>query len=126
MAELLTDDVRVLLETARKSGYAEVEIGVGDDRFRAVLGPRPKRAAAAKAEDAAPAESFVRATMVGYLRRPVEAGTDVSVGSSVASIEALDIPNPLESDVEGRLEEWLVEDGSPVHYGQPVARVVPR
>ena len=125
MAELLTDDVRALLETARKSGYAEVEIGVGEDRFRAVLGPRPKRAAAAKAEEVAPAESFVRATMVGYLRRPIEPGGEIAVGSPVASIEALDIPVPLESDGAGRLEEWLVEDGSPVHYGQPIARVVP-
>ncbi len=50
----------------------------------------------------------------------VEVGDMVSQGQVLCIIEALKVMNEIESDVDGRVEKILVENGETVEYGQPL------
>ncbi len=50
----------------------------------------------------------------------VEVGDTVSPGQVLCIIEALKVMNEIESDVKGRVEKILVENGESVEYGQPL------
>ncbi|RAQ95118.1 acetyl-CoA carboxylase biotin carboxyl carrier protein [Thermogemmatispora tikiterensis] len=53
-------------------------------------------------------------------RPAVQVGDQVKVGQLVATVEALNVINEVESPVVGRVVEILVEEGQPVEYGQPL------
>jgi acetyl-CoA carboxylase biotin carboxyl carrier protein len=48
----------------------------------------------------------------------VEVGDHVEKGQVLCIIEAMKVMNEIESDCSGKIVEILVEDGSPVEYGQ--------
>jgi oxaloacetate decarboxylase (Na+ extruding) subunit alpha len=50
----------------------------------------------------------------------VEVGQRITVGQPVCIIEAMKLMNEIESEVEGKLIQILVENGQPVEYGQPL------
>ncbi|RUM31345.1 MAG: acetyl-CoA carboxylase biotin carboxyl carrier protein [Aquifex sp.] len=50
----------------------------------------------------------------------VKVGDIVSPGQVLCIIEALKVMNEIESDVRGRVEKILVENGETVEYGQPL------
>ena len=50
----------------------------------------------------------------------VEVGDMVSQGQVLCIIEALKVMNEIESDVDGKVEKILVENGQTVEYGQPL------
>ena len=107
--------------------------------------PAPLAAAApAKALDSAspppPAATSTRsdlleitAPMVGtFYRAPapgepsfVEVGTRINVGQAVCILEAMKLMNELESEVAGEVVEILVDNGTPVEFGQVLMRVKP-
>ena len=53
----------------------------------------------------------------------VSVGDSVKKGQTLAIVEAMKLMNEIESDVEGVVTEVLVENGTPVEYGQPLFRV---
>ena len=53
----------------------------------------------------------------------VSVGDMVKVGQLVATIQSLNVMNEVESSLEGRVVEILVQDGQPVEYGQPLITV---
>ncbi|MFP3159337.1 MAG: acetyl-CoA carboxylase biotin carboxyl carrier protein [Hydrogenobaculum sp.] len=55
----------------------------------------------------------------------VEVGDIVSPGQTLCIIEALKVMNEIESDVRGRIENILVENGEVVEYGQPLFEISP-
>ena len=69
---------------------------------------------------------YISAHLVGIFHawaRPrggplVAAGDHVKVGQPVATIESLNILNEVESSIDGRVVEILVQEGQPVEYGQ--------
>ena len=73
----------------------------------------------------------VTAPMVGtFYRAPapeeppfVDIGTRISVGQAVCILEAMKLMNELESEVNGEVVEILVENGTPVEFGQVLMRV---
>lgn len=75
-----------------------------------------------------PVECYVRAPMVGIFHRvngmPVS-GATISPGDVVGTIESMKLLNDVVSDVAGVLGEVLVEEGTPVEFGQPLCRVEP-
>jgi acetyl-CoA carboxylase biotin carboxyl carrier protein len=98
-------------------------------------GPAGGPAAAASApaaEGGAPAEAPkknlvpITSPMVGtFYRAPapdadpyIEVNAPVSVGQTVCIIEAMKLMNEIESEVRGRIHEVLVENATPVEYGQ--------
>ena len=122
------DLVRHALDAARRHGYAEVELGDGEESFTAKLARLPK-AKPAPAGEAAAVESGpqeIKATLVGYYRdgkTPLAVGRTVKRGEVVGVIEALGIVTDVTSKVEGEIVEVLVEPGQAVEYGQALARV---
>jgi len=97
--------------------------------------------ASAAAAPAIPAESAkpdahlvpVVSPMVGtFYRAPapdadpyVEMNSAVEIGMTVCIIEAMKLMNEIESETRGRIARILVENGSPVEYGQTLFLVDP-
>ena len=75
----------------------------------------------------------VTAPMVGtFYRAPgpeeppfVEIGSKISIGQAVCILEAMKLMNELESEVSGEVIEILVENGTPVEFGQVLMRLRP-
>ncbi len=75
----------------------------------------------------------VTAPMVGtFYRAPgpeeppfVEIGSKISIGQAVCILEAMKLMNELESEVSGEVIEILVENGTPVEFGQVLMRLKP-
>ena len=75
----------------------------------------------------------ITAPMVGtFYRAPapgepsfVEVGTRINVGQAVCILEAMKLMNELESEVAGEVVEILVDNGTPVEFGQVLMRVKP-
>ena len=75
----------------------------------------------------------VTAPMVGtFYRAPapgepafVEVGSLINVGQTVCILEAMKLMNELESEGGGEVGEILVDNGTPVEFGQVLMRVKP-
>jgi acetyl-CoA carboxylase biotin carboxyl carrier protein len=75
----------------------------------------------------------ITAPMVGtFYRAPapgdppfVEIGNRINAGQTVCILEAMKLMNELESEVSGELVEILVENGTPVEFGQVLMRIKP-
>ena len=75
----------------------------------------------------------VTAPMVGtFYRSPapgdpsfVEVGSRIGVGQTVCILEAMKLMNELESEVSGEVIEILIENGTPVEFGEVLMRVKP-
>lgn len=93
----------------------------------------PAPSAAPAAPSAAPASNSpsgtqVTSPMVGtFYRAPspgadpfVEVGTQVKKGDTLCIIEAMKLLNEIEAEVSGTVKEILVDNGSPVEFGQPL------
>lgn len=73
----------------------------------------------------------VTSPMVGtFYRSPgpaaapfVEAGSPIAKGDVLCIIEAMKLMNELESEVSGVVRKVLVENGTPVEFGQPLMEI---
>ena len=68
--------------------------------------------------------TFYRAPAPGELSF-VEVGTRINIGQAVCILEAMKLMNELESEVGGEVVEILVDNGTPVEFGQVLMRVKP-
>ena len=92
----------------------------------------PAAAPAAAAPAAAPAardlSNAQKSPMVGtFYRAPgpnaaafVEVGQQVKAGDTLCIIEAMKLMNEIEAEKSGVVKEILVENGTPVEYGEPL------
>jgi acetyl-CoA carboxylase biotin carboxyl carrier protein len=98
--------------------------------------PAPAPAPSAPPPPAASARSdlqAITAPMVGtFYRAPapgedpfVEVGTRITPGQPVCILEAMKLMNELESEIGGDVVEILVENGTPVEFGQVLMRIKP-
>ena len=55
----------------------------------------------------------------------VELGSRIGVGQPVCILEAMKLMNELESEVSGEIIEILIDNGTPVEFGQVLMRVKP-
>ncbi|MFM7360740.1 MAG: acetyl-CoA carboxylase biotin carboxyl carrier protein [Cyanobium sp.] len=75
----------------------------------------------------------ITAPMVGtFYRSPapddppfVEIGARINAGQAVCILEAMKLMNELEAEVSGEVVEILVENGTPVEFGQVLMRIKP-
>jgi acetyl-CoA carboxylase biotin carboxyl carrier protein len=89
----------------------------------------PPPAAAASRSDLQP----ITAPMVGtFYRSPapgeppfVDLGSRIRAGQPVCILEAMKLMNELEAEVAGEVVEILVENGTPVEFGQVLMRIRP-
>jgi oxaloacetate decarboxylase alpha subunit len=94
-----------------------------------VAAPAPVSAAAERVAEPAKANQIkVTAPIVGTFYRSsspdkpayVEVGDVVKKGQVLCIIEAMKLMNEIESETAGKVVQLLVENGSPVEYGQPL------
>ncbi len=130
-----------------REGEESVRISRGQRQMMAqpmqtyVQAPPPPTAAAAghatapSAESApvssAPSGHTVNSPMVGtFYRAPspgagpfAEVGKKVNAGDVICIIEAMKMMNQIEADKAGVIEAFLVEDGEPVEFDQPLVTI---
>jgi len=99
--------------------------------------PAPATGAAAPAPAARPADDkktfTVNSPFVGTFYRSaspdspafVDAGQVVKKGQVLCIVEAMKLMNEIEAEQPGRLLEVMVQNGSPVEYGEPLFRFEP-
>lgn len=95
----------------------------------------PAQTASADSESKEVATKYIEITspIIGtFYRRPapdksvfVEVGDVVSPHTVVCMVEAMKLFNEIESEVSGKIVKILIEDGTPVEYGQPIFLVDP-
>lgn len=122
------DHVRIVNRTdAAKAVHAAVAPAViPADPAAPVAAPAPVSEAAAAAADAP--RKTINSPMVGtFYRSPspgaksfVEIGQSVKAGDTVCIIEAMKLMNEIEAECDGVIREVLVDNGSPVEFGQPL------
>lgn len=139
--------IKTLIDLVSESGVAELEITEGDDHVKivnrsaqaaaqAAVSPLPQVIAAAPVAAPAPAapsvpdeeRQTINSPTVGtFYRAPspgakpfVDVGQKVKAGDTVCVIEAMKLLNEIEAEMDGVIREVLVENGTPVEYGQPL------
>ena len=143
--------VKKLIELLETSDIAEIEIKEGEEAVRisrsssvmtTVVAPAADPAAApapspvvAAEEKPAPQSTYghvVSSPMVGTFYRSsspssppfVEVGTHVKAGDVVCIVEAMKMMNQIEAEKAGIIEAFLVNDGEPVEFDQPLVTIV--
>ena len=141
--------LKKLIDLVEESGIAEIEVTEGEEKVRitrataaqpvfaapAAIAPvaaAPVAAAPAPAVSAAPAvrdlSNAQKSPMVGtFYRAPgpnapafVEIGQQVKAGDTLCIIEAMKLMNEIEAEKSGVTKEILVDNGTPVEYGEPL------
>lgn len=142
--------LKTLIDLVQASGISEIEITEEGDHVKIVNRPAAAAAPRAPepvvyaapapapvAQPAAPAPAVtantpsgtqVTSPMVGtFYRAPspgadpfVEVGTQVKKGDTLCIIEAMKLLNEIEAEVSGTVKEILVDNASPVEFGQPL------
>jgi acetyl-CoA carboxylase biotin carboxyl carrier protein len=96
--------------------------------------PKAVEAAAPAAADSNAGLLEITSPIVGtFYRTPgpnkeayVKVGDAVDKGKVVCIVEAMKLFNEIESEVKGKIVKVLLEDASPVEYGQPLFLVDPK
>ena len=140
--------IKKIMELVESHGITEIEITEGDQSIRmsrlttppSVPGAQPPATAqvpahmtelpAGERPDPAAVEvdsgHEIASPMVGTFytgpapgAKPfVDLGSRVEVGDTLCIVEAMKMMNPIEADVDGTIVSILVENGSPVEFGQ--------
>lgn len=122
------DHVRIV---NRKDAVKTASAAVSDAVSTAAVSDVPTPPAPAPVETAPVADTpkkTINSPMVGtFYRSPapgaksfVEIGQNVKAGDTVCIIEAMKLMNEIEAECDGVIREVLVENGSPVEFGQPL------
>jgi len=145
--------IRKLIRLIQSSNVTEIEVTEGDQTVRIRRGgsaevlsaaPQPMGAAGAPAATGSVTaavgvtgvegeEHVVKSPMVGtFYRAPspesdpfVTEGTKIKKGDILCIIEAMKLMNEIEAEYDGVVEKILVENASPVEYGQPIFVITP-
>lgn len=141
--------IRKLIKLVQSSDLTEIEVTEGDQTVRisrqqpAMTHSAPPAhyavpaapVAAAPASEAAEenAEHTVTSPMVGtFYRSPspdadsfVSVGQHVKKGEPLCIIEAMKMMNEIEAEYDGVVDSILVENATPVEYGQPIFVITP-
>lgn len=142
-------EIKEMIALMNENNLTELEMERGDLKIRIKKGSAgapeqvfvqtayphqqvPAFAAAAEAEKpsvpAKAAGTQIKAPMVGtFYRAPspeaqsfVEVGQIIEVGQVVCIIEAMKLMNEIKSEIKGKVVDILVENASPVEFGQPL------
>jgi acetyl-CoA carboxylase biotin carboxyl carrier protein len=140
-------DIEQLIQLMRRMGVMHLALEQPEYKISITRGaeaapagaPAPAAAATPAAPPVpagvAPAREAIKvpSPVVGQVRsdsaergRPLPAvGERVKQGQLLAIVEAMKVPNEVRSPVEGVVSSVLVEDGSPVEFGQTLLVILP-
>ena len=135
-------EIQNLIKFVSKSGVSEVKLEVEDFKIT-IKTMQQVPVASTPVAQAVPAEAAaveedskyitITSPIIGTLyRKPspdkpnfIEVGDTVQADSVVCIIEAMKLFNEIESEVSGKIVKVLVDDSSPVEFGQPLFLVDP-
>ncbi|AKP13698.1 acetyl-CoA carboxylase biotin carboxyl carrier protein [Neisseria gonorrhoeae] len=130
--------LKKLIDLVEESGIAEIEVTEGEEKVRITrtIAAAAAPVYAAPVPAAAPAvtpaardlSDAQKSPMVGtFYRAPgpnaaafVEVGQQVKAGDTLCIIEAMKLMNEIEAEKSGTVKEILVENGTPVEFGEPL------
>ena len=124
--------VRALAELCARAGVSDLEVSDGSWSVRMRLDPdaTPSSVAhvATSIESAEAEPILVRSGWVGIFHRATDAesapslreGERVEANGVIGVIEAMQLQHQQRSETAGVAFRFLVEDGTPVEYGQPL------
>ncbi|MDH7601583.1 MAG: biotin/lipoyl-binding protein [Armatimonadota bacterium] len=124
--------IEELIRTLESSSARELSVRKGGFSVQIKKGVVPPKRQADSApqtpakEHKAPKEQLIRAPMVGIFHpadNVAQPGARIESGTVVGAIESMKLLNDVVSQFSGVVREVLVEDGSPVEYGQPLYRI---
>lgn len=123
-AGVASRDLAALLSLLARSDVVELDVQIGATRvsLRRSLESPVAAAVAELLSDVATETVSVAITspLVGVFHPVVTAGEALSAGQLIGSVEALGLPTNVEAHEAGTVESLLVDDGTPVEYGQPL------
>ncbi len=139
--KLEMEDIKITIKTGSEKTKTTIvqqaaPMGMPQIPINAPVSPVPTENAAAQSETAKDESSkYIEITspIIGtFYRKPspdkpmfVEVGDSVSEETIVCIVEAMKLFNEIESEVSGKIVKVLVEDGTPVEFGQPLFLVDP-
>ncbi|MCX8052178.1 MAG: hypothetical protein N3B12_00070 [Armatimonadetes bacterium] len=128
--------IEKLIEVLEASRVEEISVRKGAFGVHIKKGARPARVVTAGARTDAPSqqtteegpsgERLILAPMVGIFHAVdgvAREGAHISAGQVVGTIESMKLLNDVVSEFSGVVRETMVEDGTPVEYGQPLYRI---
>ena len=122
------EKVRITRTTAAAAPIYAAPAPAAAAPVAAPVAAAPAAAAPAAAPAARDLSNAQKSPMVGtFYRAPgpnaaafVEVGQQVKVGDTLCIIEAMKLMNEIEAEKSGVVKEILVENGTPVEYGEPL------
>ena len=147
IVELMNEHGLTLFDMSKEGFHLKLRKGQDLDALRGLLGSMPAAApayaapapAAAPAAGTAPAPaaapkeegSAITSPMVGtFYRKPgpdspafASVGDVISEGQTLCIIEAMKVMNEIKAEVSGTITAVLVEDGTPVQFGDALFRI---
>ncbi len=132
MAQVEVERIERLLNLLHHSDASELEVETSTWRLRArrqvaVAAPAVQEPIAEPSPAPEPVSVWVRSPLVGFFQprpKPLQVGDVVKQGEVMCLIRAMGLMNEVQSPVNGRVAEVLVEEGIAVEYGQPLYRLV--
>jgi acetyl-CoA carboxylase biotin carboxyl carrier protein len=136
--KLEMEDIKITIKTgSEKTETTIVQAPMGMAQMPIASTPAPMAPETTSAAPAAKEEvsNYLEITspIIGtFYRKPspdkpvfVEVGDAVSSDTVVCMVEAMKLFNEIEAEVSGKIVKVLVEDGTPVEFGQPLFLVDP-
>jgi len=140
--KLEMEDIKITIKTGTEKSETTIlqQAPMGMQQMPVAAPAAPAPAAVAEAPSVAESTSAensnyieITSPIIGtFYRKPspdksvfVEVGDQVSADTVVCMIEAMKLFNEIEAEVSGKIVKVLVEDGTPVEFGQPLYLVDP-
>ena len=126
--------LKLIMDVLKGTSINEVSLERGDDRIRIVLA-RPVVAYSSPVESPVGREQAqgkeILSRYVGIFQNArlgsetplAKLGEEVREGSVVGVIRVMNLEHGVIAECDGKILEFLVEDGQPVEYGQPLVRL---
>jgi acetyl-CoA carboxylase biotin carboxyl carrier protein len=116
--------------TLKRNEYGAVVASHSAPPMAAPAAAAPQPAAVATAEPAAKGKEIVSPMVGTFYRAPspespayADIGLEVTEETVVCIIEAMKMMNEIKAEVKGVISEVLVENGTPVQFGQPLFKL---
>jgi acetyl-CoA carboxylase biotin carboxyl carrier protein len=121
LSGIATDQLTELLGLINATDIAELDVTLGSTHVSLRRPAATLRVASASTQPMPePSSLAITSPLVGIFHPSVEVGASVEPGQSIGAIEALGMPTSVDAPQSGTVQELLVQDGSPVEYGQPL------
>ena len=127
--------IEELIKVLESSGTEEISVRKGDMSVAIRKGSKPKAASSKRKTRAGEAkavardeshEQLVLAPMVGVFHTVdgiATVGSRICAGQVGGTLESMKLLNDVVSRISGVVIEVLVEEGTPVEYGQPLSKI---